>query len=143
MIQRLKRIFCFFMAIQLLLASTGFATNEHFCKLRGKKTYIFSKPKSCCLDKMRAANNNSKSQIKRSKCCQDAFKYNKINVNASQGNTLESNTQPFAWILNQVSFLGLNSRITDPVSFNTTHYYSPAPPLSGRDRLIFFQSFLI
>lgn len=143
MIQRLKRIFCFFMAIQMLLVSTGFAMTEHFCKLRGKKTYIFSKPKSCCFDKMKAAKNNSKSQIKRSKCCQDDVTYNKINVNASQGYTLEFNAQPFTWIVSQVSFLDLNSRITDPVSFNTTHYYSPAPPLSGRDRLIFFQSFLI
>jgi hypothetical protein len=143
MIQRLKRIFCFFMAIQMLLASTGFAMTEHFCKFRGKKTYIFSETKSCCCDKMKEAKNNSEPQIKMSKCCQDVFTYHKINVNASQGYTLEFNAQPFAWIVNQVTFLGLNSRISDPVSFNTTHYYSPAPPLSGRDRLIFFQSFLV
>ncbi len=143
MIQRLKRIFCFFMAIQMLLASTGFAMTEHFCKLRGKKTYIFSKPKTCCFDKMKVVKNPSKSQIKRSKCCQDAFTYNKISVNASQGYTLEFNPQPLVWIVNQVVLFGLNPRITDPVSFNVTHYYSPAPPLSGRDRLLFLQYFLI
>jgi hypothetical protein len=43
-----SRIFCLFLALQVLLSSAGFAMNEHYCKIKGEKVWSLSKVLGCC-----------------------------------------------------------------------------------------------
>jgi hypothetical protein len=139
----LTRIFCFLMAFQMLFASTGFAMYEHFCKIKGSKTYSLSAPKKTCCS-VRKENKSSSTQtvLKRAKCCSDQVTHHKISPNASQGHKIDFQTPTLAWVSTPV-FTYNYTRTSINISFNTLHYSNTAPPLSGRERLVFIQSFLI
>jgi hypothetical protein len=139
----LTRIFCLFMAFQVLFASTGFAMYEHFCKIKGAKTYSLSAPKkSCCSVKKQSTGSSKKSILKRAKCCSDQISHYKISPNASQGIKIDFKTSSLAWVSTPLSIYS-HAHTSKNTSFNTLHYSNSAPPLSGRDRLVFIQSFLI
>ena len=139
----LTRIFCLFMAFQVLFASTGFSMYEHFCKIKGLTTYSLSNPKkSCCSLKKQVTENSKKSILKRAKCCSDQVSLYKISPNASQGVKIDFKNPSLAWV-NTPVFTHSYADISENISFNTLHYSNAAPPLSGRDRLVFIQSFLI
>jgi hypothetical protein len=139
----LTRIFCLFMAFQVLFASTGFAMYEHFCKIKGQKTYSLSaSKKSCCSVKKQSVDNSKKQILKRAKCCSDQVSHYKISPNASQGVKIDFKSPSLAWVYTPV-FTYSYAHISENISFNTLHYSNSAPPLSSRDRLIFIQSFLI
>lgn len=139
----LTRIFCLFMAFQVLFASTGFAMYEHFCKIKGLTTYSLSTPKkSCCLVKKQATENAKKSILKRAKCCSDQVSLYKISPNASQSTKIDFKMPSLAWVKTS-AFTYSHANTSKNISFNTFQYSNSAPPLSGRERLIFIQSFLI
>ena len=139
----LTRIFCLFMAFQVLFASTGFAMYEHFCKIKGSTTYSLSAPKkSCCSVKKQSTENTKKLILKRAKCCSDQVSHYKISPNASQGHKIDFKTPSLAWV-NTPVFTYTHTHTNENISFNTLHYSNSAPPLSGKDRLVFIQSFLI
>ena len=139
----LIRIFCLFMAFQVLFASTGFAMYEHFCKIKGLTTYSLSAPKkSCCSVKNSSSGQLKKSTLKRAKCCSDQVSHYKISPNASQGVKIDFKTPSLAWVYAPI-FTYSYADTSENISFNTLHYSNSAPPLSGRDRLVFIQSFLI
>lgn len=139
----LARIFCLFLAFQVLFASTGFSMYEHFCKIKGVKTYSLSTPKkSCCSVKIQSTENEKKSTLKRTKCCSDQVNYYKINTNASQSLKIDVQIPALAWITSPI-FDHAFTHSSEIFSFHTIHYYKTAPPISGRDRLVFIQSFLI
>lgn len=139
----LTRIFCLFMAFQVLLASTGFSMYEHFCKIKGAKTYSLSTPKkSCCSVKKVISEQKRNAVLKRAKCCSDQVNYYKIITNASQSLKIDVQVPAFAWIA--LPIFDYSFTPTSEIhSFNTLHYSNTAPPISGRYRLIFIQSFLI
>jgi hypothetical protein len=131
------------MAFQVLFASTGFAMYEHFCEIKGSTTYSLSAPKkSCCSVKKQLTENSKKSILKRAKCCSDQVSHYKISPNASQGVKIDFKTPSLVWVNTSV-FTYSNTHKGESNSFNTLHYSNSAPPLSGRDRLVFIQSFLI
>ena len=139
----LTRIFCLFMAFQVLFASTGFAMYEHFCKIKGSTTYSLSTPKkSCCSLRKQATENSKKLILKRAKCCSDQVSLYKISPNASQGVKIDFKNPSLAWVNTSVSTISY-ADTSENISFNTLHYSNAAPPLSRRDRLVFIQSFLI
>ena len=136
-------IFCLFMAFQVLFASTGFAMYEHFCKIKGSTTYSLSTPKKSCCSVKNAPSEQSKQLIlKRAKCCSDHVSHYKISPNASQGIKIDFKTPSLAWVYTPVITYAY-TYISENISFNTLHYSNSAPPLSGKDRLVFIQSFLI
>lgn len=139
----LTRIFCLFMAFQVLFASTGFSMYEHFCKIKGAKTYSLSTPKkSCCLVKKAIREQKKNAVLKRAKCCSDQVNYYKVDTNASQSLKIDVQIPAFAWVISTI----FNYSFTHNrgiLSFNILHYSNAAPPISGRDKLIFIQSFLI
>jgi hypothetical protein len=139
----ISRIFCLLMAFQVLFASTGFAMYEHFCKIRGSKTYSLSASKKpCCSLKKIASEQSKKPILKRSKCCSDHVTHYKINPNASQGFKIDFKTPSLTWVFSPV-FTYSNTSVSENISFNILHYSDSAPPLSGRERLVFIQFFLI
>ena len=139
----LTRIFCLFMAFQVLFASTGFSMYEHFCKIKGSTTYSLSTPKkSCCSLRKQATENSKKLILKRAKCCSDQVSLYKISPNASQVVKIDFKNSSLVWV-NTLAFTYSYADTSENTSFNTLHYSNVASPLSGRDRLIFIQSFLI
>jgi hypothetical protein len=141
--KNLTRILCLFMAFQVLFASTGFAIYEHFCKIKGSTTYSLSTPKkSCCSVKKTSSEHSKQLILKRAKCCSDQVSLYKISPNASHGVKIDFNTSSLAWIYTPVLLYSC-TQTSENLSFNTLHYSNSAPPISGRDRLVFIQSFLI
>ncbi len=140
---RFTRIFCLLMAMQVLFMSTGFSMIEHYCKLKGKQTFIFTKPPKCCVNKIKHKKEYSNSVLKRKKCCDEQTTFFKINPNASQGNDLAQEFQTHNWIAITPKVLFFSAWVSKVVSFQVPHFHSPAPPLSGRNLLVFIQSFLI
>jgi len=139
----LTRIFCLFMVFQVLFASTGFSMYEHFCKIKGAKTYSLSTPKkSCCSVKNANSEQTKKTVLKRAKCCSDQVNHYKINTNASQNLKIDVQIPTLAWTASPIFDYSFTSN-SETLSFNTLHYSNTAPPISGRDRLVFIQSFLI
>ena len=139
----MTHIFCLLMAFQVLFASTGFAMYEHFCKIKGSKTYSISAPKkSCCSVKKSSSEQSKKLILKRAKCCSDHVSLHKISPNASQGTKIDFKAPSLAWVYTP-TFAYSYTHTSENISFNTLHYSNSAPPLSGRDRLVFIQSFLI
>ena len=139
----LTRIFCFFMAMQVLFVSTGFAVIEHLCKVKGKETFLFSSPKKCCAKKFQTHQSTQKSITKRKACCQEHTTFYKVNTNAFQGKGVDLSAPAFTWISDSFTAPTQNVWATESVSFKVPHYYNTAPPLSGRSLVVFVQSFLI
>ena len=139
----LLRIFCLLMAIQVLFASTGFAMYEHFCKIKGSTTYSLSAPKkSCCSVKNSSSGQSKKLILKRAKCCSDQVSHYKISPNASQGVKIDFKTASLADIHQPVCTFK-HIQASENISENNLLYSNLSPPISGRNRIIFVQSFLI
>lgn len=140
---RLTRIFCLLMALQVLFISTGFSMIEHYCKIKGKQTFIFTKPPQCCASKIKHEKQSNKLEVKRKKCCEEHTTFLKITPDASQGHSVEHAFQHHDWTTFPANFLYHSTWTSGNVSFQVPHFYSSAPPLSGRNLLVFIQSFLI
>ena len=140
---RLTRIFCLLMAMQVLFMSTGFSMIEHYCKIKGKRTFIFSSPPKCCFNKIKHEKKSSNSLLKTAKCCNEQTTLLKITPNASQGHEITQEFQAHNWVAITPKVLSFSAWVSEAVSFQVPHFYSPAPPLSGRNLLVFIQSFLI
>jgi hypothetical protein len=131
------------MAMQVLFMSTGFSMIEHFCKLKGKQTFILSSPPKCCFNKIKHENKSSNTLLKRKKCCNEQTTFFKITPNASQGHEVAQELQPHNWITITPRVLFFSARVSQAVSFQVPHSHNPAPPFYGRKLLVFIQSFLI
>lgn len=140
---RLTRIFCLLMAVQVLFMSTGFSMIEHYCKIKGKQTFIFTKPPQCCANKIKHNTQSNTSIIKKKKCCKEHTIFLKITPHASQGHYEAQAFQHHDWIVIPTTIAFRSTWASEVVSFQVPHFYSPAPPLSGRNLLVFIQSFLI
>jgi hypothetical protein len=137
------RIFCFLMAFQVLFASTGFSMYEHFCKIKGVKTYSLSVPKKvCCPAKKSSTASTKKVVLKRARCCSDKIAHYKVNPNATQNVKTTFDEPAPVWLLDEL--ISYEFPCTkEIIAFNTRHYSNPAPPLSGRGILVRIQSFII
>ena len=140
---RLIRIFCLLMAMQVLLMSTGFSMIEHYCKIKGKQTFIFTKPPKCCANKIKHQNQSNTSIIKKKKCCEEHTTFLKITPNASQGHEVAQEFVSHNWIDSIPKITFISTWASEVVPFQVSHFYSSAPPLSGRSLLVFIQSFRI
>ncbi|WP_144080044.1 HYC_CC_PP family protein [Flectobacillus major] len=141
----ITRIFCFIMALQVLFSSTGFAMNEHYCKIKGEKVWSFTKKNACCSTKEKQQFNNQKPSFKKTKCCGDKVVYNKISAestHANSGENLAKNT-PLDWECFVPAIVSLRNELLPIECASVIFYHSPAPPLTGRQVLLFIQSFLI
>jgi hypothetical protein len=142
----LTRIVCFLMVFPLLFASTGFSMYEHFCKIKGAKTYSLTVPKkSCCSVKsLRTAlkTTSNSSSIKRSKCCSDHVTHYKINPNSLKGKQIDFKSPVLVFEDNLMPAYD-NTQVATNVAYLSLPYTSNAPPIAGRERIIFIQSFLI
>ena len=141
--QFFTRSVCFLMALQVLISSTGFATTEHWCAVRGKKTFLFTKPKPCCNVSEKQAHQTSKPTLKRGKCCKDQTVFHKLNANASTLKVSQFDFQAPAaeFFLAKSPVFIANVVVLSPRLL--AHYFNPAPPATGRQILTRIQCFLI
>ncbi len=142
-----KRILCFYMAFQVLLASTGFAMYEHWCLMRGSKTVSLVHKETCSIRHNEILKPHSKEctdSIQRSKCCAEKVSLQKIQTPSAHGHSVDLVGQYVGAILTSLpAFFSSTTWFNPSVSFRLPHYYSAAPPLHGRSMLVFIQSFLI
>jgi hypothetical protein len=127
------------MAALVLLTSTGLPTYAHACRIHDTVRLSFAVPKKCYPAK--AAKPTSGSTLKRSACCHVEARYQQVPVapTPAVGQFL---TTPAVAILPEVRvpvFERTGYLAAQPIRFQ----HSPAPPLAGRDRLVFLQTFLI
>lgn len=128
---RFTRIFCLLMAMQVLFMSTGFSMIEHYCKLKGKQTFILSSPPKCCFNKIKHEKKSSNSVLKRTKCCNEQTTFFKINPNASQGHELVQEFQPHHWIAITPRVLFFRCGFPKPFLFKFLIFTVPPPHFLG------------
>ncbi|MFD1818818.1 hypothetical protein SAMN04515674_11727 [Pseudarcicella hirudinis] len=135
------RILSLFIAIQVLIASTGFVITEHMCRISGDTTYLFSKPETCHSN---LKEKSCKAGFNQTKCCQDFSSYARISVNSANNsnNKLILQSPDF----HEIKELCINSPIYLSINHYNSSLTSPTnkiPILAGKDLLIFIQTFLI
>lgn len=138
------RIFNVFMAVIVLLSSTGFGLVEHSCTVKGKQTSLHKSTDGCCANPKHQQNAPQQNTIKKAKCCSEEAKYENINYASSTSQIVAKFTQKSVdWLKSTViSFIRTIVEnilsLVSPPSQSTIHSFS-----SGREIIVFVQSFLI
>ena len=139
-----SRIFCLFLALQVLLSSAGFAMNEHYCKIKGEKVSSLSKILDCCSVKEKKQFQTKTPAYKKSKCCNDKVFHAKVTTESNQNTYTESvDHASLVWECQMPAMWVFRNEVLPVETASTLYYHSPAPPLTGRDILVKNQSFLI
>ncbi|MFC0182349.1 hypothetical protein ACFSDG_09665 [Pseudarcicella hirudinis] len=131
------------MSLQVLFASTGFAMTEHFCRISRIKTYFVHKDEGCCSKKSEKLLLKAKQIVRKDKCCDLQTIFSKINTESNSNYNFDLKAPQLNWALLNTQIPVFSEQMSGFVSFQVPHYYSPAPPPSGRQLLILNQSFLI
>lgn len=140
----LSRIFCLFLALQVLLSSAGFAMNEHYCKIKGEKVWSLSKALSCCSVKDKQQFQTKTPSFKKTKCCNDKVFHAKVTTESNQNTYTDSvDYASLVWECQMPPMWAFRNEVLPVETASILYYHSPAPPPSGRDILIKIQSFLI
>lgn len=152
--QGLKRSITLFMAVLVLLSSTGFAFIEHQCMMRGKSMQFLSEKKSdsckakvvsSCCAKSKAAKTQAGSFFKKTDCCKENQKFEKVDVVSSQTallvKLLKAQTGDLFPALTGFKLLYAERVLPDSAISKETISFSSR--LHGRSMRSFVQSFLI
>ncbi|WAC10269.1 HYC_CC_PP family protein [Dyadobacter pollutisoli] len=150
----LNRSITVIMAFLVLLSSTGFAFVEHQCMMRGKSVQLVSekKPDSCekkvvssCCAKAKQLKESKGTFLKKTDCCKDSQKFEKIDVVSSANQAIAKLLKvwagDFVWAATSYSFI--RAEWTLPSSEPASPDISFSSRLHGRSMLSFIQSFLI
>jgi hypothetical protein len=152
---RLHKSITVFIALLVLLSSTGFGFMEHACMMRGKSVKFLSekrengcekKVESSCCAKRKALNESRGTYFKKTDCCKDSQKFEKVDALATQGSLLikimKASAGDLLWSVHSFSFLvpqwshaASNTFPEKPISFSSLFH--------GRSMCSFVQSFLI
>jgi len=152
---KLHRSITIFMAFLVLVSSTGFGLVEHQCLMRGMMTMKFVSEKkadsckekvvSACCAKSKALKESKKTFFKKTDCCKDQQKFEKVDVVSSLVQLHAKAMKVFAdgllWSLQSFIFL-LQEWVYPPVSSSKVPV-SFSSLFHGRSMLSFIQSFLI
>lgn len=140
-----------FMAMLVLLSSTGFAFIEHECMMRGKSLQFFTEKKddaakkvaSCCA-KSKVKEDSKGTFFKKTDCCKESHKFEKVDV-PSQGTQLtkwiKALSDGVVW--SATSFQFLQAEWITPSFAHSANILSFSSLFHGRSMLSFVQSFLI
>ncbi|GHB78543.1 HYC_CC_PP family protein [Persicitalea jodogahamensis] len=146
------RFFAIFMAILVLISSTGFGLVEHSCMVRGKSVELAALKKedaSCQACKPAVASEtrtNPPLQFKKKACCEENHKYQKLEALSASSPTVKLiKVLPFTPAITKsrsinfasyaVDLLGVRGVLSAFPSFSSKFY--------GRTMLSFVQSYLI
>ncbi len=144
----LIRFLHLFMAVVVLLSSTGFGLVEHSCQLRGKRVYSVhdDKKPGCNLCRVRTEAPEQTPTVNRTDCCKDETRYTKVDTTSSLSHQLTK----FVKVVSDRFGAGtvavlvalFNWTFVQQTHIPLADYASPPPP-AGRHLLVFVQAFLI
>ena len=142
----LIRFTCLWLAVLVLLGSSGFTVVEHVCQMRGKVSRVQLTPKGCtthCTTQKHSRSTKEPNLHKRS-CCQITSHYQHLETGQTSSNQIidfakipvEANLPPTFFSLLSALLPGTADQILPA---------EPDAPLtsSGRDRLVHFCTWLI
>ncbi|HEV7347316.1 HYC_CC_PP family protein [Telluribacter sp.] len=95
------RFMCLFMAILMLLSSTGFVMVEHICQMRGKTQSMWNGKDKCkmhCPAPKKVASTQKEAataQIKKQSCCKETSYFSRLAILSQNGNSLLVETPSF------------------------------------------------
>lgn len=151
---KLHRSITVFMAVLVLLSSTGFGFIEHQCMMRGKSMQFVSKKESnscekkvtySCCAKRKAVQDGGGVYFKKTDCCKDSQKFEKVDVASSQSSALfkilKAASADLRWTI--TSFQFLRSEWVLPAYKDYNKLLSFTSLFHGRSMCVFVQSFLI
>ena len=140
----LKRFTACWLVIQVLLMSTGFAMTEHFCKIRGEKTYSFVGASSCCKERVSSMQKSSKISIKRAGCCKNQVIYAKVTPQTSlQKSVIPAQKLAVALPFSFVSYFVPKSFVASNRYFFSSFSFLESSLRTGRTILLAVQCFRI
>ena len=144
----LVRFLHMFMALIVLLSSMGFGLVDHTCQMRGKRTYLIQQHSEAC--KVCSPTDDASVSgpvIKRSACCQEKARYEKIETGSSLTHALVKFINPLSNAFGPGLAAAVFSACFGLFSVHTVAFpgaiADPPVPPSGRALLVLVQSFLI
>jgi hypothetical protein len=150
---RLHQSITVFMAMLVLLSSTGFGFIEHQCTMRGKSLKFVSEQKansgqeklaSCCA-KSKALKESKGSFFKRTDCCKDSQRFEKLETVSSLSQVIvklmKATAGDMLWAFTSFTFITTEWVAPDLSVFSPAICFSSL--FHGRSMLSFVQSFLI
>ena len=140
------------MAALVLVSSTGFGLIEHQCMMRGMTMKFVSEKKACekkvissCCAKSKALQESGKVFFKKTECCKDQQKFEKVDVVSSlaqmHAKALKMIADGDLWSVQSFVFLSQEWIYPPASSFSNTISFSSL--FHGRSMLSFVQTFLI
>ncbi|HEV7379454.1 MAG TPA: hypothetical protein VGN64_06655 [Dyadobacter sp.] len=151
--KKIRQSLTVFMALLVLLSSTGFGFIEHECMMRGKSLQLLTEKKantgnkkvSSCCAKSKAPKEAKGTFFKKTDCCKESQKFEKLDV-PSQTSQIQAKfiKNLFAGITwSATSFVFQQAEWTSPSIQSASDLISFSSRLHGRSMLSFIQSFLI
>ena len=142
----LIRFTCLWLAVLVLLGSSGFTVVEHACQMRGKVSRVQWSPKGCtthCTTQKHSRSTKEPNLHKRS-CCQITTHYQHLET----GQAVSAQTVAFAQPLSGADLLTTAFSLLSALWPQTANKPLPVEPdasvaSSGRDRLVQFCTWLI
>lgn len=141
----LFKILNVFLAVVVLLSSTGFGLVEHSCTVKGKTTSLHKSKTFCCAKhSSKAPTKQNQTQLKKGACCSEDQRYENVEYSSS----LSQITAKFV----QKTIDGLKAvvyefvvKVLETIYGNSEQAKSDTqkPQQSGQDIRILNQSFLI
>jgi hypothetical protein len=151
---KLHQSLTIFMAILVLLSSTGFAFIEHECMMRGKSVQFLVEKKadsenkkavSSCCAKSKVQKESKGTFFKKTDCCKENQKFEKLDVpsqaSSKHAKFIKILANGILW--SATSFIFLQAEWSVPDSVHSSDIISFSSLLHGRSMLSFVQSFLI
>ncbi|WP_439581103.1 hypothetical protein [Dyadobacter bucti] len=151
---KLHQLLTIVMALLVLLSSTGFAFIEHQCMMRGKSVQLVSEKKSgscetkvvsSCCAKSKALKESTGVFLKKTDCCKENQKFEKLEVLSSLTQHLAKASKAISddilWSVRSFSFIQAEWIL--PSSERSGVIISFSSLFHGRSMLFFVQSFLI
>ena len=142
------------MAFLILLSSTGFGFIEHACMMRGKSVKFVSESKtdsfktkavSSCCAKSKALKESKGTFFKKTSCCKENQKFEKLDVTSSFSQMLTKSFNALAdgVLWSSKAFIFIVAEWNFPAPAKSSQIISFSSLLHGRSMLSFIQSFLI
>jgi recombinational DNA repair protein (RecF pathway) len=151
--KKLRQSLTVFMAMLVLLSSTGFGFIEHECMMRGKSLQLLSQKKavnsaekvSSCCAKSKVQKESKGTFFKKTDCCKESQKFEKLDVPSQssqiQAKFIKNLLAGITW--SATSFTFQQAEWILPTYRYSTDILSFSSRLHGRGMRSFIQSFLI
>lgn len=141
----LYKTFNVFLAVVVLISSTGFGLVEHSCTVKGKTTSLHKSNSFCCANhSSKAPINQNQPQLKKAPCCSEDQKYENVEYSSSVSQLAAKFVQKTADTIKAFVY-DFVVKVLETIYGNSeqARVDSQKPPLKGQDILILNQSFLI